>query len=134
MRTLEEYMRAPYHITMIRDETEDGTIGWVVWVEELPGCISQGETPEEATQMIREAMELWLETSIEDGDPIPEPRPIEDYSGRFLVRLPASLHAMLDKGARREGVSMNQYVSALLAGAVGWQAAEGKPGKRARAS
>jgi antitoxin HicB len=84
--------------------------------------------------MIREAMELWLETSIEDGDPIPEPRPIEDYSGRFLVRLPASLHAMLDKGARREGVSMNQYVSALLAGAVGWQAAEGKPGKRARAS
>jgi hypothetical protein len=41
---------------------------------------------------------------------------------------------MLDKGARREGVSMNQYVTATLAGAVGWKAVEAKPAKRARAS
>jgi antitoxin HicB len=84
--------------------------------------------------MIREAMEAWISSALEDGDPVPEPRPTEDYSGRFLVRLPSSLHSMLDKGARREGVSMNQYVTALLAGAVGWQASAKTSGSKTKAS
>ncbi|MEZ4493652.1 MAG: type II toxin-antitoxin system HicB family antitoxin [Dehalococcoidia bacterium] len=134
MKTLDEYLEAPYHIVMVRDGTGGGDPGWVTWVDELPGCVSQGDSPEEAAAMIREAMEAWIGTALEDGDPIPEPRPIEDYSGRFLVRLPSSLHAALDGGARREGVSMNQYVTALLAGAVGWQANSASPKRKTKAS
>jgi antitoxin HicB len=66
---------------MIREETEDGTVGWVTWVEELPGCVSQGDTPEEATQMIREAMELWLETSIEAVIRFPNHAPSRTIAG-----------------------------------------------------
>lgn len=42
-------------------------------------------------------------------------------SGKFLVRVPSSLHAQLVEEARREGVSLNQFVTSALAGAVGWR-------------
>jgi antitoxin HicB len=121
MKTAADYLQMPYHIVIMHDQTPDGSeAGWAVWVEELPGCISQGETPAEAASMVQEAMELWIEAALDAGDPIPPPRPEEGYSGRFVLRIPSSLHAALDAGARREGVSMNQYAAALLAGAIGW--------------
>jgi hypothetical protein len=42
-------------------------------------------------------------------------------SGRILLRLPSSLHAKLLEEAEREGVSLNQFAVAALAGAVGWR-------------
>lgn len=46
--------------------------GYVVEVPSLPGCYSQGETVEEALSNIREAIELHIETMIEDGEEVPE--------------------------------------------------------------
>jgi predicted RNase H-like HicB family nuclease len=51
-------------IKVILQESEDG--GYTVYVPGLPGCISEGETKEEALQNIREAIELYLEP-VEDG-------------------------------------------------------------------
>ena len=45
--------------------------GYSVTVPALPGCISQGETREEALAMIQEAIELYLESLEAHGDPIP---------------------------------------------------------------
>lgn len=47
--------------------------GFVVSVPELPGCISEGETFEEALVMIRDAMAGWLAVARNHADPIPEP-------------------------------------------------------------
>ncbi len=69
--------------------------------------------------MIHEAMELWLEVSLEDGLPIPEPRNLDDFSGKFVVRVPRSLHRALVESAEQEGVSLNQYVNVALAQVVG---------------
>jgi len=63
-------------------------------------------------------MRGWLQVSLEDGDPIPEPRPEEEYSGKFVVRVPRSLHRQLVEEAERDGVSLNQYVNVALASAV----------------
>ncbi|MYB43215.1 MAG: toxin-antitoxin system HicB family antitoxin [Chloroflexi bacterium] len=115
-----DYLRLPYHIGMMRSETVDGNAGWVSWVEELEGCISQGDTPAEAASMLHEAMELWIETALEGGLAVPFPRPEPAHSGRFQVRLPSSLHTALVRAAEREGVSLNQYVSSSLAAASGW--------------
>ncbi len=117
---VEEYMRLPYHISMVRDESGNGAPAWVVWVDELPGCVSQGSTPSDALEMIDDAMRTWLEVALGHGDTIPEPRGDASHSGKLMVRLPSSLHAALTTGARREGVSLNQYIATLLAGAVGW--------------
>ena len=47
---------------------------WVAECPSLPGCISQGETKEGALQNIREAIELYVETLIEDNLPVPDER------------------------------------------------------------
>jgi antitoxin HicB len=122
MRTLEEYLDLPYAIEVVHDVDEEGKSGWVAEVEELPGCISQGRTPQEAVERVREAMRDWIAVALEDGVAVPEPRAAQDFSGRFLVRVPSSLHADLVSNADREGVSLNQFVTNALAGAVGWPA------------
>jgi len=114
-KTIDYYLNLPYTIEMQRDPQE----GWFVRVKELRGCMSQGDTAEEALAMIQEAMVLWLEVALEDGLPIPEPRTEEDYSGKFVVRVPRSLHRELVENASRQGVSLNQYINVALARATG---------------
>jgi predicted HicB family RNase H-like nuclease len=57
-------------------------------------------------------MELWIECKIEAGLDVPTPAThsnTKDYSGKYVVRLPKSLHARLALEAEKEGVSLNQY-------------------------
>lgn len=119
MRTLEEYLQLPYRISLTWDEDEEGQGGWVAEVLELPGCISQGATPDEAVEHVRDAMADWITVALEDGRPVPEPRSEEDYSGRLLLRLPRSLHATLAREAELEGVSLNALLASTLARSVG---------------
>lgn len=120
-RTLEEYLDLPYTIVITHDRDDEGNAGFVAEVKELPGCISQGGTLEEAAARVRDAMEGWISVALEDGVEIPEPRDPKAFSGRFLLRVPRGLHAELAFQAEREGVSLNQYISATLAGATGWR-------------
>jgi len=50
---------------VVMEPSEDG--GYTVWVPSLPGCVSEGETVEEAMANIREAIELYLEP-VDDAD------------------------------------------------------------------
>ena len=71
---IEKYLSLPYTIEVLRDEDENNP-GWFARVVELPGCMTQGDTFEELGEMIEDAMRAWIETALEDGQPIPEPRP-----------------------------------------------------------
>lgn len=51
---------------------EDGA--FVAEVPELPGCAAHGDTQDSALRNVNQAMDLWLETAREFGDPIPEPK------------------------------------------------------------
>lgn len=114
-KTLDYYIALPYTIELAPNE--EG--GWVVGIKELPGCISQGDTPEEALVMIRDAQEGWLTVALEDRMPIPEPRTLDEYSGKFVVRLSRSLHRDLVQVAESEGISLNQYINTALARSIG---------------
>jgi predicted RNase H-like HicB family nuclease len=114
-KPLEYYLSLKYPVTFYPDP--EG--GYVVEIEDLPGCISQGETLEEAVEMIEDARRCWLEVAYEEGMNIPLPRSEEEYSGKFFIRAPKSLHRKLVRMAQREGVSLNQFLVATLAGAVG---------------
>jgi predicted RNase H-like HicB family nuclease len=50
---------------------------WGAWVPDLPGCISTGDTLEEAKENIRDAIDLHIRGMIEDGEPVPEPSVVE---------------------------------------------------------
>lgn len=127
-KSLEYYLNLKYPITIIPDVTG----GFVADIEELPGCITQGETLEEVYRNMDEAKQLWLEVAYEDGLDIPLPRNDVDYSGKFNVRLPKSLHKKLDNLAVHEGVSLNQYLVSTLSHAVGVK--EGEKKRRPRKS
>jgi predicted RNase H-like HicB family nuclease len=45
---------------------------FIAEVPELPGCMAHGETQEAALQDVKEAMQLWIDTALEFGDPVPE--------------------------------------------------------------
>jgi predicted RNase H-like HicB family nuclease len=106
--TLKEYMELPYNFVFrhIRDESGEY---YFATVQELDGCMSDGETMEEASANLREAMEGWIETRLKAGFPVPMPFDAERFSGKFVVRLPKTLHARLAVEAEKEGVSLNQY-------------------------
>ena len=70
-RTIRAYMHLPYTYEISGNPRD----GWFVRVKELRGCMSQGDTPQQAWENIREAMQLWLEVALEDGIGIPLPQP-----------------------------------------------------------
>ena len=111
---VQDYMKLPYNIVIRHVNNESGSY-YFAKVQELEGCMSDGETIEEVHRNIREAMEGWIETKLETGFDIPTPVNIDDYSGKFVIRLPKSLHARLAAEAEREGVSLNQYTLYKLA-------------------
>ena len=101
----------------IRPLTEEEGGGYLIEFPDLEGCMSDGETPEEAIANGRDALESYLLTAREFGGPIPKPgRPA---SGQWRQRVPKSLHARLAARARREGVSLNTLVMALVAEGLG---------------
>ena len=87
--------------------------GYVIVYPDLPGCLSQAETLDEIPDMAEDARTGWIETEYEEGRNIPEPSH-QEYSGKFNVRLPKSLHRSLADAAAQDGVSLNQYVVMLL--------------------
>ena len=111
MKTLDEYLKKPYHMNIKEDKDEGG---YVVSFPELPGCITCGETIESAVKNAEDAKKEWLMAALEDGVEINEPDDIEKYSGQFKLRIPKSLHKSLSEHSKKEGISMNQYCLYLL--------------------
>ena len=77
--------------------------------KEFDGCMSHGDTYVEAFENIREAMKGWIEAKLENGFTVPDPADETLYSGKFVLRIPKTLHARLAQEAEKEGVSLNQY-------------------------
>lgn len=100
----------PTHRFEVRPLSEEDGGGWLVTFPDLPGCMADGETVEQAVAEAVDAERSWLETRKELG--LPEP------SGRFVIRLPKSLHARLTARARQEGVSMNTLAVSYLSEGV----------------
>jgi antitoxin HicB len=121
MKTLQQYLELPYHVSLVRGEDERGKAGWAASVDELPECTAAGKSPEEAVQRLRKAMEVWISGALERNEEIPEPRSSSTASGRLLVRMPKTLHAQLARAAEQEGVSLNQFITGALSGAVTWR-------------
>lgn len=62
-----------YKYAIILDPNPDEG-GYTVTVPSLPGCVTQGESIEEAITMAKDAIRLYIETLIENGEPVPEER------------------------------------------------------------
>ena len=111
MKTLNDYLAMPYRMEIVEDKDEGG---YVASYPELPGCITCGETIENAVTNALDAKKAWIEAALEDGLEIHEPDSLQEYSGQFKLRMPRSLHRSLAEHSKREGISMNLYCVYLL--------------------
>ena len=111
---VKDYIKLPYTrlVQEMNDESGHYFYGRIL---ELDGCQSTGDTLEELYESLNEAMEGYIEIKLENNLPVPTPESAEKYSGKFVVRLPKSLHQLLVIEADKEGISLNQLALYKLA-------------------
>jgi antitoxin HicB len=117
-----------YPVTLVREGTDDPV--WIATIDALPGCTARGATPDETLERAAVAVAEWVQAAEREGKDVPEPKSLQTHSGRLLLRMPQTMHAELSRTAEREKVSLNQFITDVLAGALGWRA----PGRRAVAT
>jgi antitoxin HicB len=104
---------------LVRPLSDDDGGGYLATVPDLPWVMGDGESPEEAVRDVRKAMAAVFAVMRAEGETIPLPSPIDDrYSGKWVQRVPKSLHRALAERARIEGVSLNTLVTTILSGGI----------------
>jgi antitoxin HicB len=112
-------MNLPEYQFTIRELAIDDGGGFLIEFPDLPGCMSDGETVEEAIANGSDAVKCWITVAKEKGREVPDPGAIENLSGKWVQRVPRSLHARLTKQAKREHVSLNTLVVSILSESLG---------------
>ncbi len=114
--TLEQALQRQYRFEVIAEP--EG--GYVIRYPDLPGCMTQVEDLRDLGAIAEEIRELWIEAAFDLGQEVPAPTYPEEFSGKFNVRIPRSLHRDLVHLAADEGVSLNQLVVSLLSDRSKW--------------
>ena len=122
-KPLQYYMDLLYEIEI--QKAQEG--GFVVNIPALPGCIAQVEKWEEVEGTIEDVRREWIRMAYEDGVEIPLPKSEKEYSGKFVLRIPRSLHRNLDKTAESEGVSLNTLIVSIISQSLGSRSVEIAP-------
>ena len=101
-------MNLPYTriIRKIVDESGEYYIGEILEISEAR---TVADTLGKLEERFDEVLRLSIRVRMEDGESIPEPIPDDKYSGKFVLRIPKSLHRELSIAAEEEGISLNQY-------------------------
>ena len=111
-----EILRQPY-ARMILPESDGSFRGEIM---EFPGCIVTGDTAGTTLDRLEQAAKAWLVAALERGQIIPDPiETNNEFSGRLILRIPKSLHKKASWIAERDGVSLNQFITASLSEFVG---------------
>jgi antitoxin HicB len=115
-KNVKDYLKLPYTREILPD-FELG--GFTALIREFPGCVTQGETVAEAYEYLEDAAFSWIEAALALGQDIPQPCSDGEFSGKFALRLPRSLHRKASMAAKHDGVSLNQFILTAVAENVG---------------
>jgi antitoxin HicB len=106
----------PFEVRPLSSE-EGG--GFLVSFPDFSDCVSDGASVDEAIANARLALKATIAALREAGHPIQVPTATPTASGKFVARVPESVHAKLSSQARAEGVSLNTLVVSLLSEGLG---------------
>lgn len=103
-------MKYPYNVFQTKVEKH---VFWVAECPTLKGCVGQGETLDDAVAELETNVNEWIATATESGIEIPEVPIVSmsDYSGKFTVRVAPYVHKQAAEIAKKQGISLNQYVN-----------------------
>ncbi len=110
----------PFEIRPLAPE-EGG--GYLITFPDFADCVSDGETVEEAIANGRQALKETISALRLAGHAIPVASAAITASGKFVARVPKTVHAKLSSRARAEGVSLNTLVVSLLSEGLGKKSA-----------
>jgi antitoxin HicB len=102
---------AKYSINILWSEEDKG---FIATVPEFPSLSAFGETYEVALKEAKTALEGYIEILKEDGEALPAPHTINNYSGQTRIRMPRELHLNLAIESERQNMSLNSYMVYLL--------------------
>jgi antitoxin HicB len=106
-KDLKYYLDLPWSYKI---EWSDEDECYVASVAELWGCMSHGDTLEEAANMIKEALECHLGGMLKSGEPIEEPLNKKDFKGNITYRTSPEKHYKLARSAKRLGKPINTLI------------------------
>ncbi len=115
--------RTPEYPFEVRPLSADEGGGCLITFPDFSDCVSDGASVEEAIVNGRRALKETMAALKESGLPVPAPNGGKAASGKFVARVPRSVHAKLASRARAEGVSLNTLVVSLLSEGLGKKAA-----------
>jgi len=98
-----------YRVTWSEDDNE-----YVGLCAEFPSLSWLSTTPEAALKGIRAVVAEVVKDMKKNGEEVPQPIAIKNYSGKFMVRVPPEVHRNLAIQAAESGVSINRLVSSRL--------------------
>lgn len=105
----------------VRRLTPDPAGGFTATIHELPGCIAEGDTAEEALEQLESVAHSWMESATANGYPITPPIDYEGASGKIALRISRRLHQLATERASLEGISLNQFIGNAVASYLGQQ-------------
>ncbi len=110
----------------IRPLSQDEGGGFLISYPDFAECISDGETVEEALANGRDALKATITALKAKKLAVPAPNSGGIASGKFVARVPKTVHAQLATRARAEGVSLNALVLAFIAQGLGRKEGQAK--------
>ncbi len=113
---IDEILKRPYARILTPDPNGKG---YTAEVLEFPGCIAEGDTPQEAYVNLEEITKSWVESTLKQGQNIPEPSTSQGFAGKIALRLPRTLHRKVVQMAERDGTSLNQFLLTAVSERVG---------------
>ena len=113
MKHLTDY---PFEIKPL--SSEDGG-GFLISYPDFAECISDGETVDEAIANGADALQATIAALKTNKLPVPQPGSGGVASGKFVARVPKTVHAQLTMRAKSEGVSLNALVLTFIAQGLG---------------
>jgi antitoxin HicB len=120
MSKLSDY---PFEVRPL-SEVEGG--GYLISFPDFAECISDGETVDEAVTNGRDALKSTIAALKSKKMAVPAPNSGGVASGKFVARVPKTVHAQLATRARAEGVSLNTLVLTFIAQGLGGSGVKGR--------
>lgn len=105
----------------MRRLTPDPSGGYTATIHELPGCIAEGDTADEALANLEEAAKGWIASARASGYSVQDPIDYDGASGRIALRVSRRLHRLAVERAALEGVGLNQLIGSALESYLGQQ-------------
>lgn len=114
-KDLKYYMNLDYEVVHRKLSDAEGG-GYIAFIPLLGKYTFQadGKTIEEALDNLEKVKKELFKDFLKKGYEIPEPLREQDYSGKFIMRVPKFLHKNLVEEAKKNNTSLNQYVLTLL--------------------